>query len=485
MVATVDTDVLIVGAGPVGLFLANECARRDLRYRVVETRPTQSTHSKALAIFPRTMEIFDMAGIVNPFLEVANKVTKVAVISHGRSLAHMPFTPDESPYSFVAMVPQDVTEKLLVEQLQRKGGTVEYQTEFISASQQSDHVEVVLNHQGQSHTLTTKFVVGCDGAHSAVRHLLNLPFEGAEYQSLFILADIETNNTLPADELQLCPSEFGPVAIFPMSATRRRIVATVETMEGDAPSLELVRQVLAQRAPKEIEALKMYWSSYFRIHHRQVAEMRKERMFIAGDAAHIHSPFGGQGMNTGLHDVWNLVWKLDLALKGYGNDELLNSYSTERRPVIKGVIEATHTLTQALGTSSKLAQVLRDAVIPMVSRLAPFQHAFVQRLSELGIVYEGSPIIEGEGKRYFDESLRGGDGIRSRFLLLVGKEHNEVTEATLQLVDQFSNVVELRTADVDEMKLIRPDGYIAFSGNKHHNTSAIDSIRSLLETQLS
>ena len=208
-------------------------------------------------------------------------------------------------------------------------------------------------------------------------------------------------------------------------------------------------------------------------------------MFIAGDAAHIHSPFGGQGMNTGLHDVWNLVWKLDLALKGYGNDELLNSYSTERRPVIKGVIEATHTLTQALGTSSKLAQVLRDAVIPMVSRLAPFQHAFVQRLSELGIVYEGSPIIEGEGKRYFDESLRGGDGIRSRFLLLVGKEHNEVTEATLQLVDQFSNVVELRTADVDEMKLIRPDGYIAFSGNKHHNTSAIDSILSLLETQLS
>jgi len=479
-----DIDILIVGAGPVGLFLANECARRGLKYRIVETRSTQSMHSKALAIFPRTMEIFDMAGVVNPFLEVANRVTRVAVISHGRTLAQMPFTPDETPYRFVAMVPQDVTERLLAEQLKLKGGAVEYQTEFISATQQTDHVQVTLNHQGEPQTLTTAFVVGCDGAHSAVRHLLHLPFEGAQYQSMFILADIKTNEALPADELQLCPSEFGPVAIFPMSGTRRRIVATIETIEGDAPSLELVKQVLAQRAPKEIEAIELHWSSYFRIHHRQVAQMRKQRIFIAGDAAHIHSPFGGQGMNTGLHDVWNLVWKLDLALKSYGNEQLLDSYNSERRPVIKSVIETTHTLTRTLGTPNTLAQLLRDAVIPMVSRLAPFQHAFVQRLSELGIAYKGSPIIEGPGERYFDNSLRGGNGIQSRYLILLNSKPHEISGAAQELADQYSDVLELRLADVDEAKLVRPDGYVAYSGDRRNDSSTINSIRSLLETQV-
>jgi 2-polyprenyl-6-methoxyphenol hydroxylase-like FAD-dependent oxidoreductase len=130
----VDTDVLIVGAGPVGLFLANECARRGLRWRLIESRATQSVHSKALAIFPRTLEIFDMAGVVDPFLEAANRVTNVAILTHGRTLARMVFAPEESPYAFIAMVPQDVTEKLLVQELRRKGGAVEYETTFRSRS---------------------------------------------------------------------------------------------------------------------------------------------------------------------------------------------------------------------------------------------------------------------------------------------------------------------------------------------------------------
>jgi 2-polyprenyl-6-methoxyphenol hydroxylase-like FAD-dependent oxidoreductase len=169
-------DVLVVGAGPVGLFLANECARRGLTFRLVETRASQSEHSKALAIFPRTFEIFDMAGIVGPFLDVANRVTSVAVVTHGPRLAHMRFAPEESPYPFVAMVPQDITEKLLVDQLRRRGGAVEYETTFVTANQQDDRVNVILDRNGERSELTASFVVGCDGAHSAVRHLLNLPF---------------------------------------------------------------------------------------------------------------------------------------------------------------------------------------------------------------------------------------------------------------------------------------------------------------------
>src|SRR5215467_3105512 len=482
---SLDTDVLIVGAGPVGLFLANECARRNMRWRLIEERSSQSEHSKALAIFPRTLEIFDMAGIVAPFLEKANRVTKVTVMIRDHKLAHMTFEPDESPYPFVAMVPQDVTERLLLEQLRRKGGDVEYEAKFILAEQDDQHVDVTIENKGKSTQVRAAVVVGCDGAHSAVRHQLNLPFEGAEYQGSFLLADVETNDALPADEMQLCPSEFGPVAIFPMSPTRRRVVATVENTEGDVPSLDLVRKVLAQRAPGAIEARALHWSSYFRIHHRQVARMRQARMFIAGDAAHIHSPFGGQGMNTGLHDVWNQVWKLDLVVRGRGNDGLLESYSAERRPVIKHVIETTDFLTRALGTPNKLAQTLRDAVIPMVSRLAPFQHAFVQRLSELGVAYRGSPIVEGAGERYFDDSLRGGIGIRSRFLLMLGRDTALPTVgAAGALAASFPDVVEVRRGGRHGLTLVRPDGYVAYAAHDADALAALRTTRGVLERQL-
>ncbi len=480
----IDTDVLIVGAGPVGLFLATECARRGLRYRIVEARAGQSEHSKALAIFPRTLEIFDMAGVVAPFLDVANRVTSVAVMAHGRTLAHMPFKPDNSAYPFVAMVPQNVTERLLVEQLQRRGGDVEYETAFVTATQHDDHVGVTLDRKGEHTELRAAFVVGCDGAHSPVRHLLNLSFEGAEYHDLFLLADVETNDALPADQLQLCPHEQGPVAIFPMSATRRRIVAMIQAPEGDAPSLNLVRDLLKQRAPAGIAAHALHWSSYFHIHHRHVAQLREKRMFVAGDAAHIHSPFGGQGMNTGLQDVWNLAWKLDLVLHGHGNERLLESYGAERLPVIKNVVATTDLMTKALGTPSKFAQALRDAVIPMVSRLAPFQHAFVQRLSELGIAYGGSPIVDGSGARWFDDSIRGGHGILSRFLLMLDSDAAPATiEAARELAGSFVELVELRLTPRPGMSLIRPDGYVACAGEDRDGLATLESMRELLQRQ--
>lgn len=478
-----DTDILIVGAGPVGLFLANECARRGLRWKLVETKASQSEHSKALAVMPRTMEIFDMAGVADPFLEVANRVTWVAIAEPSRTLARMRFTPDESPYPFVAMVPQDVTERLLVEQLRRKGGVVEYQTTFVTAAQQPDCVHVTLEQEGKHSELKAAFVVGCDGAHSTVRHLLNLPFDGEVYDASFMLADTETNEALPADEMQLCPSEFGPLAIFPMSVTRRRVVATVETAEEEAPSIEIVRRLLAERGPSGIEARGVRWSSYFRVHHRQVAQLRVGRIFVAGDAAHIHSPIGGQGMNTGLHDVWNLVWKLDFAIRGHAAGALLDSYSTERRPVIRNVIDMTHFMTKAMGTPSRLAQAVRDVAIPLVSRVAPFQHAMVQRLSQLGVAYSGSPIVEGAGKRYFDESLRGGNGIGGRFLLVLGQEATPSTlDAAQRLCAEMTSIVELRSTPNNGIKLVRPDGYLAYDAHSRSQNGTIASIRSLVES---
>lgn len=481
--AAADIDVLIVGAGPVGLFLANESARRGLRWRLVEARATQSRHSKALAIFPRTLEIFDMAGVVAPFLEAANRVTSIAVATPGRTLARMRFAPDNSPYPFIAMVPQDQTERLLVEQLHRRGGAVEYETSFVSATQQDDSVTVTLDRNGTRTQTSAAFVVGCDGAHSPVRHLLDLPFDGAEYHDEFLLADIETNEALPADELQLCPSSLGPLAIFPMSATRRRIVAMIRQPEGDTPSLDLVRRMLVERAPAGIEARALHWSSYFHIHHRHVSKLRDGRIFVAGDAAHIHSPFGGQGMNTGLQDVWNLAWKLDLFLHGRGNERLLDSYGAERLPVIRSVIGTTDFLTRTMGTPSRVAEALRNTMIPIISRMAPFQHALVQRLSELGIAYRGSPIVEGEGRRYMDDSIRGGHGILDRFVLVFEEGTGPgIVDAARQLERSMADVLELRLVPRPGVTLVRPDGYIGFAA-QHADRDALIEVQRLLERQ--
>lgn len=482
--AATDTDVLIIGAGPVGLFLANECARRGLRWRLIEARPSQSEHSKALALFPRTLEIFDMAGIAPPFLQAANRVTWVAITGRGRQLARLRFAPDDTPYPFVAMVPQDVTERLLADELHRRGGAVAYDTALVSAVERDGHVRATLDRKGEQTGLTAAFLVGCDGAHSTVRHLLNLPFEGAQYDASFMLADVETNQTLPADEMQLCPSELGPLAIFPISAARRRIVATIDRPQGDAPSLDLVRTLLAQRAPAGIEALSMRWSSYFRVHHRRVGRLRVGRMFIAGDAAHVHSPFGGQGMNTGLQDVWNLVWKLDLVLHSRGNERLLDSYAAERLPVIAQVIGTTHAMTMAMGATGRLAQALRVIVTPVASRLPPVRRRFVQTLSQLGVAYGNSPIVEGSGRRYFDETLRGGNGIGGRFLLFVDDNAGlSATEAAKRFCESSDCLVELRLTRRPGLTLVRPDGYVAHAGDGRRGADVLESMRSLLHRQ--
>src|SRR5579872_3363696 len=181
-----DLDILIVGAGPVGLLLANECARRGLRYRIIERKASLSVNSKALAIFPRTLEILSMAGLVDPFLNVANRVTWVSVVAGRRRLAHVHFVPTGTPYPFVAMVPQNVTEGLLEAELRRRGGAVEFDTELIGAEQDADGVTASLQRKGSVEHCTARYAVGCDGAHSKIRHLLSLPFEGGQYEALFL-----------------------------------------------------------------------------------------------------------------------------------------------------------------------------------------------------------------------------------------------------------------------------------------------------------
>ena len=226
------------------------------------------------------------------------------------------------------------------------------------------------------------------------------------------------------------------------------------------------------------EALVKKWlkTEYPKI--KKMAQLQGADIYF-GDAAHIHSPFGGQGMNTGLQDAWNLAWKLDLAVRGLANGALLSSYSQERYPIVRGVIETTHFLTTALGARNPLAQGIRDTVIPVVTHIPQLQHAFVERLSGLGNSYKGSPVVEGSGRRYFDESLRGGRGIGHRFILLIpGEDAATLADAT-NLEERFADVLEVRSYGGRMLLLIRPDGYAAWESGTS-NPSALSAVAEVL-----
>jgi 2-polyprenyl-6-methoxyphenol hydroxylase-like FAD-dependent oxidoreductase len=456
----------------VGLFLATECARRGLAHRIVETNATQSTHSKALAIFPRTLEVFDMA---------ANRVNALGIFSHEHEQGHIDFHPAGTPYSFVGMVPQDETERLLLEQLRGRGGAVEYQTTFLSLQQDETGVRAVVQRGADQETIEASYLVGCDGAHSAVRHALGLGFEGGDYADTYLLADAITNDALPANELHLCANRQGPLALFPMSATRWRIIATTTATAGDEPSLDSVNAIIAERGPKGITAQSLLWSGYFRIHHRCVSQMSSGRVFIAGDAAHIHSPFGGQGMNTGLQDAWNLVWKLDLAVRGLATDALLASYTLERHPIAVDVIKTTDFLTSALGSHTALSSGIRDALIPIFTHVPALTEAFAERLSGLANAYKGSPIVDGGGRRYFDESVAGGKDAARGFILMAPAGDDALAQAN-ELASKFSGTLEVRSSPAGALRLIRPDGYLA-----HENTvtpSGLPLVEQVLRRQV-
>ncbi len=473
------TDVVVIGAGPVGLFLARELTRHGHGVLLVEKKEHQSEHSKALAVMPRTLEVFEMAGIVEPFLDVAHIVTKAAVLDGDQRLGVLPLEPSLSRYPYVAMIPQDVTEGVLLAELVRSGGQVSYATEALAVEQDAEGARVRLRSGGVERWVSAAYVVGSDGAHSVVRHALGLEFEGGSYAAAFVLADIETTGDVPTDEMQLCPHAAGALACFPMSATRRRIVAMVSEEPPGGPDLAFVQALLDTRGLAELHATRLIWGSNFKIHHRQAESMSSGRVFLAGDAAHIHSPFGAQGMNTGLQDAWNLAWKLRFALSGLSTQALLDSYGTERHAVAERVIRITDTITKAMASRNRVAQAIRRRAIPILTQIDSFKRFFVDTLTELSVGYPHSPVVQGRGQRAADEQLEGGARLYQQlgagFVLLTPRD-----AAPSQLIARYSTTVERHAhLNADGVRLIRPDGYIAFEST----TSSAHDLR-LLERAL-
>ena len=390
--------VLVVGAGPTGLTMAVELALHGLRPRIIDKSPQASQTSKALGVQARTLELFERLGIVDQALAGGRKMHGIHVYSNRQQIVHVKLDRIDSRYNFVLVLPQSATERLLTERLESLGITVERSVELAGFRQQPDHVESTLRwlNDGREETVQTRWLIGCDGAHSTVRHLLAVPFQGHAFEESFSLADVRLDGNLPDDEISIFLSSGDIVGLFPMPGERRfRVVIERHQgppLEGE-PGLAEFQQALDDHSTVGARLSDPVWMSHFRISQRQVESYRRGCVFLAGDAAHIHSPVGGQGMNTGIQDAANLAWKLALVHAGRADEKLLDTYDAERRPVGRRLLQATGLASQAILLRHPVADKLRDLTAALMTSLDVVQDKLRDAVSEIGVHYRSSPIV--------------------------------------------------------------------------------------------
>lgn len=403
--------VLVVGAGPTGLTFACELLRHGVRCRVIDKLAVPSDKSKALAVHARTLEILENMKAVDAMLASGIQAHGFSLYNGETRIMHVSAGELDSPFPFILMIPQDATEKVLFEHLQALGGHVERGVELIGMTQDKVGVTATLKHpDGKEETVICDWLVGCDGAHSSVRKFLNLPFEGSAYEEQFALADVIMDSSLPEDEISTFFHEDGALVFFPMGNKRFRVIANVDESKivGDEPTLEFMQSTAASRGPKGVKFTKAIWLSWFRIHARSVPKYRVGRAFLAGDAAHIHSPVGGQGMNTGMQDVYNLAWKLALVVHGDAAESLLDSYQDERHPIGLELLKGTDMATKVAILRNPLAKQIRNHVMSFLGH----QEVIVNRIRKMGTMmlvnYRKSPIV-GEHREAADMHVKSSD----------------------------------------------------------------------------
>ena len=397
-----ETEVLIVGAGPVGLTMAAELCRHGVSSRIVDAAAVPASTSRAIAVHSRTLELLEGIGVTGELLREGLRLTSAEFHAEHGSAGHITFDEIDAPYPFILSLSQATTEWLLADCLSDLGGTVERPVRLSSFTQSLECVTSTLEHQdGTQETVRSRWLIGCDGAHSTVRHALELPFMGAPYEEQFLLADVRIAWPMPPDRVDSFFHRDGILFVLPLPGGRHRIIAGLgsqpEQNESEIPTFEQLQQLFSTRVPISATVADPTWISRFRIHHRVVNRYREGRIFIAGDAAHLHSPAGGQGMNTGIQDAINLAWKLALCTSGKSHDSLLDTYGEERIPIAHSVISLTDRLT-AVGTlRSPVLQKIRNAALPFVSSWGVLHHALVNDLAELNLNYRTSSIVEGQG----------------------------------------------------------------------------------------
>lgn len=417
MSASSSVDVLIVGAGPTGLTLAAMLARAGVSFRIVDKEKIASDKSRALVVHAKSLELFQKLEIADELVDVGRKGMGASVYLNGEEVLDAEIGDtglEDSPFSFILFVSQAETERVLTKALKNSGGNIERGIEATKLETDANGVNATLAHDGNEEIVRAKYVVGCDGAHSVVRHSGDFKFEGEKYLQDFVLADAFLDLE-DGPKLRLCFNDDGLVALFPLHDDNRyRVLATrAESAADDAgdPTLEEVQALLEKFTPFRAKLYNPQWLARFRLHHRQADHYRQERYFLAGDAAHIHSPAGGQGMNTGIQDAANLAWKLTLVLKNGAPDSLLDSYEEERHPVGAQLLKTTDRMFSMNTTSSPAMIALRNFV---VKRVAPqiikteLRGLGFRFLSELDIAYPKSSIVIEHGHG-LSSTLHAGD----------------------------------------------------------------------------
>ncbi len=391
-----DLPVLVVGAGPTGLILAAELIRHGATCRIIDKAAGPTPFSKATSVQARSLEMFDDLGIVDEALSAGSKSHGVNIYHGNNRLLHVSYDELESPYPFLLNIPQSTLEGVLGDFVTSVGLQVEWNTELTGFTQDAEGVTATLRGpDGHEETVRAAWLVGCDGAHSVVRHTLDIAFAGKSYTQWFGLADATLHWGLRHDELHGFVHPTGLFFAIPLPGEERfRVVMEAEVPPVDRElTLEDFQAALDQRGPGNASLSNPGWMTPFKVNARRAATYRVGRAFIAGDAAHIHSPTGGLGLNTGMQDAYNLAWKLALVVRGLADATLLDSYEAERTPVADAVLRLAGRLTTMLTLTNPVSQQLRNHLMPMLSGLGALQHQIAVQDSQLSIDYDSSPIV--------------------------------------------------------------------------------------------
>jgi 2-polyprenyl-6-methoxyphenol hydroxylase-like FAD-dependent oxidoreductase len=486
--------VLVVGAGPTGLVLACELARRGVPFRIVDRAEKRVSESRALAVHSRSLEVLEDLGALPALLECGLVWRAINFYSKEERLTHIRFERLDGPYPFILSVPQRETERVLEEHLERLGVRVERGVELDALYAGEHEVRATLRHaDGREEQAALPWLVGCDGAHSAVRHAIGVAFEGSPYEEKLALADVVLRSDLARDESHAYLSEGGPCILLPLPGAESAYRMITEEREGEGElRLEDFQAILDARGPAGVRLESSTWMARFRIHHRLASTYRAGRVFLAGDAAHIHSPVGGQGMNTGIQDAYNLAWKLDLVIRGRARAALLDTYEIERRPIARDVLFGTDRATRAAFLQTGALLHARNKIAQLLTSFGAVQRKIASTASELDVNYRGSPLVDEDrtleswarfgggprpGDRAPDAAMPGGERLHeklrgtSHVLLAFGASCDLAPiqsrlgpDLTVLHLPHEGEPARRYGAVAGSLVLVRPDKYVGYRG---------------------
>ena len=506
--------VLIIGAGPAGMMAAIELSRFGIPVRLIEKTAKPADTSRAVTIQPRTLELFQQRGLAEKLVSKGNKVVAASVYGAGKRVFRLDFEGVDSEYNYELLVSQATTEQVMRDALDKQGVVIERESTLISFAQPERNGEItaVLEHaDGTLEKVVCKYMIDCEGAHSIARSTLGLEFAGETFDENYALGDLYIDGDIPETDLNIFSSEHGFMGLFPMGDRRFRLIASnpfSKPEKGTEPALEELQRIYDQRSHIPARFHDMTWSSWFRINSRMVDVMQKQQIFLGGDSAHIHSPAGGQGMNTGMQDMINLCWKLAMVIKGQAKPDLLTTYTPERVAVIKTVLTKTEGLTHAIGSENPIFRSVFNHIAPWIVSTDFVQKNSTERMCQLSLEYRDSPLSVANGHA---GSLRPGDRVPDFAVTVLSHEGSVEQEprpaSLLELMDPstftlfYSNITDparthaaieghvgafhgiirghliaprdeqdaifnVKFGSSSSILLVRPDGYVSFMGSE-------------------